>query len=466
MADGVKKINELIMKEGRILGITKNIAASKFEGGTFFVDPNNGTLKYNSVDASGSKAWRKFSPSKIFDDLSITRSLIDDQAINAAKLEDGSVSAIKLQDNSISSVKLQTNAVTTEKINDLHVTTEKINNYAVTEHKLRDGAVTSEKLKNLAVTSDKIANLNVTNNHIAEGTIRSSKLYNKSITNDKIADNTIVSSLLADGAVTSNKIGDSQVLSNHIAGLNIKNEHLCNACVTGNKVAKNTLSDEHMVNNSINANKILNGSIVEEKYADLSVTNRKLSNGAITINKLDDSLKALITDAIRVEGSDGTAKIDGDLRVNGNIIATGTITGSRVYNPVFADIAEAYIPTIKNMPIGQAVCLTPCGGLKVEPLTKDNAHMFIGFISDQYAACYGATSEQIKSGEMVAVALTGRIPVKMDTTNKHTRVGAFITIEQGKLVANPHFSNVYCKPTSSVGRIIDIIDDETALVQI
>ena len=75
MADGVKKINELIMKEGRILGITKNIAASKFEGGTFFVDPNNGTLKYNSVDASGSKAWRKFSPSKIFDDLSITRSL-------------------------------------------------------------------------------------------------------------------------------------------------------------------------------------------------------------------------------------------------------------------------------------------------------------------------------------------------------------------------------------------------------
>lgn len=466
MADGVKKINELIMKEGRVLGITKDIAASKFEGGTFFVNPNDGTLKYNSVDASGGKTWRKFSPIKIFDDLSIKRSLIDNQAINATKLEDGCVSAVKLQDNSISSIKLQTNAVTTEKINDLHVTTEKINNYAVTEHKLRDGAVTTDKLKNLAVTSDKIANLNVTNNHIAEGTIRSSKLYNKSITNDKIADNTIVSSLLANGAVTSSKIGNSQVLSNHIAGLNIKNEHLCNACVTGNKVAKNTLSDEHMVNNSINANKILSGSIVEEKYADLSVTNRKLSNGSITINKLDDSLRALITDAIRVEGSDGTANLDGDLRVNGNIIATGTITGSRVYNPVFADIAEAYVPTVKNMSIGQAVCLTPCGGLKVEPLNENNTHMFIGFISDQYAACYGATPEQIESGDLVAIALTGRIPVKMDTRHKNTRVGAYIGIENGKVVPLPYYSNHYCVPTSSIGRIIDIIDNETALVQI
>ena len=39
MSDGIKKINEWIMKDGRIIGITKDISASKFEPGTFFINP-------------------------------------------------------------------------------------------------------------------------------------------------------------------------------------------------------------------------------------------------------------------------------------------------------------------------------------------------------------------------------------------------------------------------------------------
>lgn len=466
MADGVKKINEWIMKEGRVIGITKDIAASKFEGGTFFVHPNDGVLKYNNVDKAGNKSWQKFLPIKIFDDLTIKRSLIDNKAINESKLEDGAITTIKIKDNSVSNSKLQTNSVTTEKIKDLHVTTEKINNYAVTEHKILDSAISTSKIKNLAVTSDKLASLNVTNNHIAEGTIKNSKLFNKTITNEKIADGTLVTALYKNSSITSSKIGNLQILSNHIADLNVETKHIKNRAVTGAKVAQNTLKDENMIVNSINADKLTDGSIVNSKYKDLSISGRKLENNTIDISKLENNLKSLITDAVRVDGTTNTATVNGNLKVNGNIDAIGNITGAKVFNPVFADIAEAYIPTVKDMTIGQAVCLTPCGGLKVEPLTKDNSHMFIGFISDQYAACYGATPEQIESGEMVAVALTGRIPVKMDTTNKHIRVGAFITIEQGKIVPNPHFANLYCKPTSSVGRIIDIIDEETVLIQV
>lgn len=467
MADGVKKINEWIMKEGRVIGITKDISASKFEGGTFFVHPNEGTLKYNNVSTTGTKSWQKFLPIKIFDDLTIKRSLIDNEAINESKLANGAVTTAKIADNSISTNKLQKNCVTTEKISNLHVTTEKINDYAITEHKILKSAVTTDKIKNLAVTSDKIEKLNVLNTHIAEGTIRNSKLFNKTITNEKIEDRTIITSLLADNCVVASKIKQEEIYGRHIAPLNVTTAHIANRNVTATKVALDCLKDEHMVRNSINGDKLIENTIPGDKYKDLSITNRKIADKTIVIDKLEANLQSLIKDAIRVEGATNKATVKGNLQVNGNIEATGTITGSRVYNPVFADIAEAYVPVVKDMAIGQAVCLTPCGGLKVEPLTEYNAHMFIGFISDQYAACYGATPKQIESGDLVAVALTGRIPVKMDTTHKDMRIGAFIGIEKGEILPFPDYStNCYCVPTSSIGRVIDIIDEETALVQV
>ena len=465
MADGVKKINEWIMKEGRVIGITKDISASKFEGGTFFVHPNEGTLKYNKVDNTGNKSWQKFLPIKIFDDLTIKRSLIDNKAINESKLDDNAVTTAKIKDNSITAPKLRASSVTTEKIADLNVTTSKIEELAITTNKIRDNAVTTPKIKNLAVTSDKIANLNVTNNHIAEGTIKNSKLFNKTITNAKIEDLTIITSLLRDRAVTSVKIAQDNVLSEHIANLNIETDHIKNRNVTGIKIATNTLKDEHMIENSIDANKLLNGSITNSKYEDLSISGGKIQNTIIDITKLENNLKSLIVEAVRVEATNNTATVKGNLKVNGNIDATGNITGVKVFNPVFADIAEAYIPT-EEMEVGQAVCLSLEGGLKVEPLTENNMNRFLGFVSDQYAACYGATPEQIESKELIAVALTGRIPVKLDTTNKHAVIGAYIGIENGVVVPLPEITKYYYRPISSIGKLIDIIDNETALVQV
>lgn len=465
MADGVKKINELIMKEGRVIGITKNISASKFDGGTLFIDPNEGILQYNNISGTGAKSWEKFLPTKIFDDLTIRRSLLENNIINASKLENNSVIESKIKDGVVSTNKIKNNAITTEKITDLHVTSEKINNLAITEYKIRDGAVTKDKIKDSAIDGNKIAKLSINANHITDQAVTNAKIYNKTITNAKIANGTITTGLLEDDCVTSAKLGDNQVLSNHIAQLNVKTAHIADRNVTGVKIAKETIKNEHFSNNTLDAIKLLDNSIGEYKYKDLSIGGTKIKDDTISINKLDSSLESLIVDAIRVDGTNNTATVNGNLKVDGNITATGNITGAKVFNPVFADIAEAYVPTAK-FEVGQAVCLSEEGGLKVEALTKDNAHMFLGFVSDQYAACYGATPEQIESGELIAVALTGRIPVIMDTTHNNARVGAYVGIEEGKVLPFPYYNRHHCVPTSSVGKIIDIIDEKTALVKI
>lgn len=465
MADGVKKINEWIMKDGRVIGITKDIAATKFEPGTFFVNPQEGILKYNNIDTAGTKTWKKFLPSKIFDEQTITRPLLVDNIINSAKLENDAVTSAKIANGAVINSKLATNSVTSEKIANLHVTTEKLADYSVTEHKIQNNAVTEAKLKDLAVTSSKIKPLNVLNTHIADGTIKEDKLFDKTISNLKIQDGTIIEKLLASNCVTESKIKDLAVKSKHIDYDQVKTIHVADRSITGPKVATNTLKDEHMISNSINANKLLNTSITTSKFADLSVTNAKIADAAIDRDKLDKTVLNLIDEAIRVEGANQTATVKGNLKVNGNIDATGNITGVKVYNPVFADLAEAYTPTIDVKP-GDAVCLLPCGNLLVEPLNKNNAHLFLGFVSNQYASCYGGTVEELESGEKVAVALKGRIPVKMDTTNSDVKVGSFIGIENGEIVAYKQAINYFAKPQTAIGRILCIIDNKTALVQV
>lgn len=465
MADGVKKINEWIMKDGRVIGITKDITASKFEPGTFFVNPQEGILKYNNVSSTGAKSWQKFLPSKIFDDGTITRPLLVDNIINAAKLENNAVTESKIYNGAVTNAKIAKNAVTTDKILDLNVTTEKIAELAITKYKLQNNSVTTEKIENLAVTSDKIKTLNVLNTHIANNTIKVDKIYDKTITNAKIADGTVIESLLANNSVTENKIKNLSIKSKHIDYNQVQTIHIADRNVTGPKVATNSLKNEHMIDNSINGVKLINTSIATEKLADRCITNAKIADGAIDRDKIDNNLKSLIDESIRVEGTSQTATVKGNLKVNGNIDATGNITGARVYNPVFADLAEGYIPTM-NIEVGEAVCLLPCGNLLVEPLNKSNANLFLGFVSDQYASCYGGSAEELESGEKVAIALKGRIPVKMDTTKPDVKVGSFIGIEGGEIIAYKQAINYYCKPQTAIGRILDIIDDNTALVQV
>lgn len=461
MADGVKKINEWIMKDGRIIGITKDIKADKFEGGTFFVNPQVGDLKFNKIDSTGAKSWKHFEPVTIFDEKTIVRSLIADKAINSDKINTDAVTEEKIKNGAVTENKIYKLSVSESKIKDGAVTENKLATNSVTNLKIKNDAVTEEKIKNNAVTTDKIAQRAIINGHIADGTIQDAKMFPKTLTNASIKNETIIESLLATDSVTENKIKANSIKTKHIAELQVQTLQLGNKAVTKEKIADKAIVDTHFSKNTINADKLLNGSITEVQLDTDSVVNSKIKDGAVDIDKLDNSTRTLIQESIRVEGSDQIATVKGNLKVNGYITATGNITGAKVFNPVFADIAEAYIPTCE-FEIGEAVCLCPEGGLKIEKLREDNCSYFLGFVSNQYAACYGATPEEIESGAKVAIALTGRIPVKAQGS-----IGDFITIEKGTICAESIGSTrAFFKPKEAIGRIIDIIDDKTVLVQV
>lgn len=438
MADGIKKVNEWTLKDGRVIGLTKEMNAAKFEGGTLFINPNRGELKYNNIDNSGTKAWKKFLPINIFEENTIVTSLLQDGSVTEPKLANSAVTTPKIKDLAITEPKLADASVTTPKIMNLHVTEEKIANYAVTEFKLRNESVTTPKLKNLCVTTDKIAIENVLNTHIARNTIRNDRLFNKTLTNEKIADKTIIESLLADQSVSSKKLANDSVLSHHVAASQIRTQHLLDRNVTGPKIATKTLKDEHFIVNSVNGDKLLDGSIKTPKLNDLSVTNSKIANGAVDLDKLESITKALIMESIRVEGANQTATVKGNLKVNGNIDATGNITGAQVFNPVFADVAEAYIP-VEKLEAGDPVCLSLAGGLRVEKLNKDNQERFIGFVSDNYAMLLGAGAEEVAVGDKVPVCLVGRIKINVPKEFEF-QIGSFIHIVNGRIRSFPQRS--------------------------
>ena len=76
----------------------------------------------------------------------------------------------------------------------------------------------------------------------------------------------------------------------------------------------------------------------------------------------------------------------------------------------YADLAEGYVPGEELQP-GDIVEYREDG--KVYKAEYNVPGVVVGIVSDEYAACYGATEEEIKSGEKVAVGLVGRLHVNV-----------------------------------------------------
>lgn len=464
MADGVKKINEWIMKDGRTINVTRTIDAAKLEGGTQYINAQSGLLQYVNITNTGSKVWKNYDPMVIFLPQSIKTNLIADLNITTAKLADSSVVTSKINNLAIVESKIAVNAVTETKILESSVTTGKINNFAVISDKLASNSVLTTKIKDGAVTSDKIATNTILNGNIADGTIKNEKFFNKTITNAKIADKTIIESLFEKGCVSTRALADKSVTTSKIELRNITRPLIAVKAVSGVEIDDESIETNHVL--SLNASKLIDKSIIESKHADQSVSNRVIANKAVSMTKLDENVQDLINRSIRVEVSQtvagsvvaNTAWCKGslliqspssgtkaNLTVKGDITSTGTVTATKCYNPVFADLAEAYVPTEK-VESGDPVCLSLEGGLKIEKLTANNQDRFIGFVSDEYATVFGATAEELRFGKKVAVTLVGRIKIK---ASEEAKIGNYVYIVNGKVKFYPG------RGVSAVGRVLE-----------
>lgn len=105
---------------------------------------------------------------------------------------------------------------------------------------------------------------------------------------------------------------------------------------------------------------------------------------------------------------------------SGNIIASGTLTASRVYNAVYNDYAECFNNTnlIYNEVLHRIVEIDDNECVR---LASKNSYRVIGVVSDNYGHLLGGLEEDIENGHKIPVGLAGTLYVytldEIDTKN-------------------------------------------------
>ena len=360
-----------------------------------------------------------------------------EQSIITGLIKDSAITTIKLADRNVTTPKIQDSAVVTSKLADLSVTEPKIGTQAVSTDKIATQAVTTDKIRNENVTTGKLAFKAVTTEKIMDSAVTTEKIANRNVTSDKLGDAAVIERTIGTSAVTTDKIMDDAVTS----------EKIKDETIQANNIAVGGVS---------NAN-LQDGSVSTKKLQDLCVTNSKIDNGCIIAQDkimpgtiTQELLNGRLFDMIdRMVLHDGNGNITGENRSSeiDNIKVTGDIYARRVYNVVYMDIAEGYIPG-EDLEAGDIVAMHEDG--KVYKAVSIN-DCIVGVVSDEFAQCFGASEEELLNGSKVAVGMIGKIHVKVKGP---TRLGQRISIA-------PFDAGVGCANwmnNNNIGQVLESVD--------
>lgn len=446
MSQGIKKIDENVIANGRSLSIT---SASIKDNTNFQV----GTLKCYPIDKGlkfkyASNDYRLFDAPKILEEYSIIDSIIGNQEITTRTIKDLNITTDKIAERNITRDKIKLNAIGEQEIDNDVIKTRHISNEQITTEKLADICVTRNKIKDAEIIAGKLAADSVISINIVNGSITNNKILDAAVTNDKIKDNTIENIKLKDFTIQGgnetgiSKIAEKTITAYNIADDTITTSKLANGCVTGIKIGLNTIDSDNIKTGGIKTFTIANEAITSDKLSTDSIITNKIADRAVTKEKLAEDISSSITNAVVYEQDDlgnNCVRIkDGNYFsvMGGNVTVNGTVTADRVYNMAYSDLAEGYIPGEELEP-GDTVYLYKDGKVykNYEPLEC----CLVGVVSDEYALCLGASNEELTNGEKVAVALIGKVHVK---TPYEINIGEYVRDKEnnyiGKALESKH----------------------------
>jgi hypothetical protein len=468
MGDGVKQINEFVMKDGRTLLLTQFVNDPKYlPAGTIYINPHTSEMQYVNLDLLNNKSWKDLDINKIFPEGSLDQSLIKDNSIHGNKIIDLSISVGKIADLAITGDKIANKTITDSKFDKNTIDADKLKDSSIITSKIHDSAVTTDKITNGAVTTDKIANANITYDKLAYNSVNTTHIFDQAVTTKKIALKAINNTLIADRAISSNQIGFKAVTVDNLDNNSVTSEKIVDGAVFGAKIPKFAIKDNHI--DAVDGYKINDNSISSDKLMNNAITSNVIADKAVTFSKLDSGTQDLINNSIKISPTVvidnvehySTAMINGNMyiknndgskatfEIKGDIKASGDITGARVFNPYMADIAEAYIPMCPLFP-GDPVALCEEGGLKVTKLTERNYQRFIGFVSSDYATLLGGCKAEVWEGLKIPICLIGRIKVKLPVFLLGD-IGDYINVTS----YNGIFVTSKTKSNTSVGRLLE-----------
>ena len=465
MGRGIKKISENVIADKRSLTlVTKSDSHGLVDNAPVptglmntpamplgMLNVDYGTrglsIKVKQGDNDSYSEWSRLDAKNTLIQQSVITNLIKDQNITTEKIKDQNVTTAKIKDSAVTTVKIKDSNVTTEKIADQNVTTAKIKDRDVTEAKLsgdynggNNCAVSTRTIQNNAVTKDKIAPRAVTVEKMADNSVATRTIQASAVTTEKIANSAVTNEKLLDDAVTSDKIMDQTIRANNIAIGGVSNANLQDSAVSTQKIEDLAVTNAKLANESL-------------------IAYEKIMKGTITQELLDSRLFDMMN---RVVLHDGNGNVTGENKSTeiDNLTAKGDIYARRVYNVVYMDIAEGYIPGEK-LEAGDIVAMHEDG--KVYKAVSIN-DCIVGVVSNEYANCFGASEEEILAGEKVAVGMIGKIHVKVKGP---TRLGQRISIA-------PFDAGVGCANwmnNNNIGQVLETVECahdkvHTVLVQV
>lgn len=413
MAYGIRKVNEYIVRPGRALVLNGQdvITSNQWNSiadGTLYVSPgtNNNFIKYKKT-GSALNEWSKFKPIDMFDALSIDSTLILNSTITQAKM------AI--------------NSIGTAQIINSNVTTDKIANGAIAQKHFTDNTLSGTMFVDKSIPISKInGNFSISD---LTGSISGSAITDGTISYGKLAANSVGNSNLINSCVTNTKMATSSVSTANIIDLNVTYAKLAKQCVKNDSIFPGSIENSHIGAGAVANTNIADGAVTNSKIALGTITNDRISDGTLTAlkiapntidaTKFTQDLQAKINAITSIDdiiSTKGDFQVNGKLTVVGNITAspankTRSIEGFKVYNPVFADYAEGFVPEKgEDLQEGDIVELNKYGLIRK---AMAGSKKVVGVVSNQYGLCLGASEQEIENGTKIAVGLIGKVPVSV-----------------------------------------------------
>ena len=175
-----------------------------------------------------------------------TTNLADD-AITAAKILDGSITATLIGDGQIITSKLDANAVTAAKIAA----------GTITANEIAAGTITASEIASNTITAGQIAAGAISASELAIGSVGSTAIAADAVTADKILDGSITATLISDGAIVTSKLAANAVTANEIAaGTITANEILANT-ITAGQIAAGAITATELAADSVSVAKLV-----------------------------------------------------------------------------------------------------------------------------------------------------------------------------------------------------------------
>lgn len=409
MAEGIKKISENVIINNRALIVTNPSVADNtaISIGAIWTDPTNKSLKLKT----GANSFSLLDASKSFIAGSINSSLLADNCITTLKIANKAITEPKIGDAAISSRTIVNGAVTESKIGANAVTSGKIKDANILNKHYADLSITESKIANNTITGSKIANKAINSNNINDNAIIERTIANKALIERHYGNNSISNRVLQDNSVYGTKIKNAGVTSTHLADNSVVTRTIANGAVTKSKIADSSIFNSHLSDSCIGSTNIAINAVLSKHISDNALTTSKYANKSITKAKLADDVVKLIGDPV-IYDENNNVTLRNDLKVSGNVNVVGTLTAEKVFNSVFMDLAEAYEPNPEEIfNPGDIVQVNEDG--KLTRATSTSHFPIVGIVSDEYAACYGATEEELEERTKIPVGLIGKIHVNI-----------------------------------------------------